>query len=245
MANTRFREAETVDPITLSMLLGGIGSLVGGAANGIGSWLGADAQRDAANRAMGVQRDVYGQQRADQAPWLNAGRSTLADLLRQMQSGAFDVDGSTLQNDPGYQFRLAEGQRALERSAAARGGLNSGATMRSLARYSQGVASDELQNAWTRRQGAFNRMAGIAGMGQNAANAMGQFGNHYADSMSNLYGAQGNAEAARWTGLGNAVSGTAGTLGGMAMNYGMGGARVPTQAASQGYRLGDLVNGGR
>lgn len=238
-----------MDPFSILMMLAGGGTVAGGLANAFGSWMGADAQRDAANRAMGLQREIYGQQRADQSPYLQAGQSSLADLLRQMQAGAFDVDGSTLQNDPGYQFRLAEGQRALERSAAARGGLNSGGTLRSLARYSQGVASDELQNAWQRRQGAFGRLASIAGMGQNAANSLGQFGSNYANSMSSLYGAQGNAEAARWTGLGNAladISGGASQMG-MAATGGMmpQGSFAPTASAmgSQGVTAQPLQFG--
>jgi hypothetical protein len=229
-----------MDPITLSLLIGGGASLVGGIANGIGSWFGADAQRDAANQAMGVQRDIWGQQQRNQAPYLQAGQSTLADLLQQMRGGGFDVNPAEIANDPGYQFRLAEGQKALERSAAARGGLNSGGTLKSLTRYSQGVASDELQNAWLRKQGAFNRMMGVAGMGQGAANSLGAMGGQYANNMGELYGALGNAESARWTGLGNAISGGASQLGGMGMNLaGMGGgsggfgaARLPMQSGS-------------
>ncbi len=55
-----------------------------------------------------------------------------------------------LEIDPGFAFRLAEGQKALERSAAARGSSLGGGTLKSLARYSQGVASDEYQKAFDR-----------------------------------------------------------------------------------------------
>jgi hypothetical protein len=239
-----------MDPITLMMLLQGGGNLLGSGLNALGSFMASGAQRDAAQQAMGVQRDIWGQQQQNQAPYLQAGQSTLADLLRQMQGGAFEVDGSTLQNDPGYQFRLAEGQKALERSAAARGGLNSGATLKSLARYSQGVASDELQNAWQRRQGAFGRLASIAGMGQSAANSLGQMGGQYANNMSNLYGAMGNANAAGWMGLTNAGAdaiGSASTLGGLAAGggFGGGGGAVPPNSpggmGGQGAMMGSFL----
>lgn len=55
-----------------------------------------------------------------------------------------------MQQDPGYQFRLKQGQEALERSAAARGGLLSGRAARDTADYSQGLASQEFGNSWNR-----------------------------------------------------------------------------------------------
>jgi hypothetical protein len=47
---------------------------------------------------------------------------------------------------PGYQFRLDQGNQAVQRSAAARGILGSGATMKAIDRYSQGLASSEYNN---------------------------------------------------------------------------------------------------
>lgn len=152
----------------------------------------SEAQERSAQRGLDLQRDIFNQQRADQMPWMEAGRTTLADLLRQLQGGDFDkqIDPSQLANDPGFQFRLAEGQKALERSASARGGLNSGATMKSLARYSQGLASDEYQNAWSRNESAnsnrFNRLASLAGVGQSSAQNLAGHGGRFADSSSSL-----------------------------------------------------------
>ena len=81
--------------------------------------------------------------------------------------------------DPGYQFRLSEGSKALERAAAARGSLQGGGTLKALTRYSQGEASQEYQNAFNRslqgfqanqtaRQQRFSNLSGLAGMGYNA-----------------------------------------------------------------------------
>lgn len=55
-----------------------------------------------------------------------------------------------LANDPGVQFRLDEGRRALEASAAARGGLVSGPTLAALQRQGQELSSQEYANAWQR-----------------------------------------------------------------------------------------------
>ena len=56
-----------------------------------------------------------------------------------------------LADDPGYQFRLAEGLRALEGSAAQRGTLRSGATLQALMDYGQDAASQEYEKAYRRR----------------------------------------------------------------------------------------------
>lgn len=181
-----------------------------------------DAQEEQIREAMALQERMWNQQRADQAPWLEAGRTSLADLMRLMQSGGYE----DMANDPGFQFRMSEGQKALERSAAARGGLNSGGTMKALARYSQGVASDEFGNR-------YNRLANLAGLGQASAQNLAGHGGRYADSGSNLYGAMGNARSAGIIGQQNATSAaygrTLGSLMGLIPGGGGGGSPIPQQ----------------
>jgi hypothetical protein len=58
-----------------------------------------------------------------------------------------------LANDPGYQWRMDQGRKALEASAAARGGLFSGATGKALVDYGQGLASQEYDKAYGRALG--------------------------------------------------------------------------------------------
>lgn len=57
------------------------------------------------------------------------------------------------QADPGYAFRLNEGQRALENAAAARGMLRTGNTWKDLLRYGQDVATSEYDKVYGRRRG--------------------------------------------------------------------------------------------
>ena len=112
--------------------------------------------------------------------------------------------------DPGYAFRMSEGMKGLERSAAARGGLLSGAALKGITRYGQGLASDEYQNAFnryqTQRANTLNPFASLAGVGQTSANTMtnaaGQFGQQIG---SNIIGA-GNAAAAGQIGQANAIA---------------------------------------
>lgn len=111
--------------------------------------------------------------------------------------------------DPGYEFRMAEGQKALERSAAARGGLQSGGTLKALGRYGQDYASNEYSNAYNRfnadRDRRFNRLSSLAGGGQtasqnvgNAAQAYGQNAGNNMMGAANAAGAAGIASANAW-----------------------------------------------
>lgn len=115
----------------------------------------AGTQADAANQANQLQYQMWKEQQALQEPW----RKTGINALNKLNSG--DILG----NDPGYAFRLAEGQRALERQAAARGGLISGAALKAATKYGQDMGSQEYQNA-------FNRYATLAGYGQSASNTL-------------------------------------------------------------------------
>jgi hypothetical protein len=150
-----------------------------------------------------------------------------------------NADPSSIANNPAYQFRLGEGQKALERSAAARGGLNSGGFMKGMARYSQGLASDEYGNQW-------GRLMGLAGMGQNSAQNLGGLGANYANSMSNLYGAQGNAQAAGTMGITNGISGGVRSLGNIAalgMGGGLAGIGIPGLGGAGGGAMASMGSG--
>jgi hypothetical protein len=155
-------------------------------------------QQQAADQAAATQRYIFDTSRADQEPWRQAGMRALTG----MEGGDYmrDFKMSDFQADPGYQFRMSEGMKAIERSAAARGGLNSGATMKALTGYGQNLASQEYQNAYDRfnsdRDRRFNRLASLAGTGQTATNQMGQAGQNYANSMTDIYTGMGNANAA-------------------------------------------------
>jgi hypothetical protein len=209
-----------------------LGSLISGIAQSKASSDAAAAQTSAANAANRMQKRMYEDARADQMPFREVGLKALSGLGDSDFSR--DFTAVDFQQDPGYAFRMAEGQKALERSAAARGGLQSGATLRSLTRYSQGVASDEFQRARDNfnadRDRRFGRLSTLAGMGQGATNQMGAAGQNYA----NQYGANkigaGNAVAANniaqgniWGGMVNNVTQNALDAATMGMSGGMGG----------------------
>jgi hypothetical protein len=156
--------------------------------------------------------DMY-RTRAEQAwmeqPGAQAGANAGADQYEIDPEFTRNFSNADFVKDPGYDFRMQEGQKALERSAAARGGLQSGGTMKALAKYGQDYASNEYGNAYNRfnadRDRRFGRLSSLAGMGQNAANQMGVAGQNYANQAgantmgaANASGAAGMASANAW-----------------------------------------------
>jgi len=123
----------------------------------------AKAQREGLDKAQTSQEKMFQQSLDTQKPWLEAGGRGLSQLEAGINSGAFDTQAGEYQGpaafqdmtfdfeaDPGYQFRFSEGNKAIEASAAARGGLFSGKTGTDLQDYSQGLASQEYGAAYNR-----------------------------------------------------------------------------------------------
>ena len=103
------------------------------------------------------------------------------------------------QQSPGYQFRLQEGINALDTSAAARGQLSSGATMKAAMRYGQDYGTNDWSNY-------MNRLAGLTDSGMAAAGGQAAAATNTAAGVSNAYSNIGNAQAAGAIGVGNAFS---------------------------------------
>jgi hypothetical protein len=127
------------------------------------------------------------------------------------------------QADPGYAFRQAEGMKALERSAAARGGLLSGGTLKGIQRFGQDLASQEYGNAFNRyqieRAARLNPLQSLMGAGQSATNVMtGNIGQSSQNEQANIMGA-GQARASGYVGQANALSGALGSIGQAAASY--------------------------
>jgi hypothetical protein len=186
-----------------------LGSAVLGAAS---SRSAARSQSRAADRAAQLQQQQFERQIELQEPWRQAG----INALGRMGTGfTGQVD---LTQDPGYAFRLEQGQKALERSAAARGGLISGNTGGALQQFGQGLASQEYQNAYNRALTQYNTTAALAGIGQTATNQLGAAGQNYAMNAGNAYGAGAQARASGYMGSANAIAGGIGQYAGYQQN---------------------------
>lgn len=180
----------------------------------------AKSQERAAGQAADLQREQFERQIELQEPWRRAGERALGKLEAASEYTPFGM--AQFQADPGYGFRFDQGQKALERSAAARGGLISGNTGGALQQFGQGMASQEYQNAFNRyqaeRQARLGPLQSLAGVGQTSINALGQAGGAYASGMGEALGAGAQARASGYMGAANAFGGGVGQYMGYQQN---------------------------
>jgi hypothetical protein len=151
----------------------------------------AKTQAASADRATELQERMFEKQLELQEPFRQSG----INALNRIESG--DIMGSM---DPSYSFRFQEGLKALDRSAAARGGLLSGGALKAAQRYGQDFASQEFGNA-------YNRLASRAGFGQTATGAMGTAAGQFGANAGNLMTSAGAARASGYVGGANALTG--------------------------------------
>jgi hypothetical protein len=170
------------------------------------------AQVGATDRAADLQREMFERQVELSKPYREAGEAALNRLI-PMASEYTPFGMQQFQADPGYAFRMAEGMKGLERSAAARGGLLSGATLKGIQRYGQDLGSQEYQNAFDRyqleRQARLGPLQSLAGLGQTSAQTLGGQAGQYGMNMANLATGAGAARAAGQIGMANALAGGA------------------------------------
>lgn len=209
-------------------------------ANLVSGLMGADAAKSAANTQAQSARDALDfqkQQFNTIQQQTTGGRAAGANALNQLGalgSGTYqmyDANGNPIGTgtgsgfltqqytpeefakgiDPGYQFRLQQGQEATNRMANMGGGLISGNALKGQEDYTQGLASTEFGNAFNRfqtgRQNIYNTLAGIAGLGQNMTNTSAQTGAQAAGTIGNTIQNLGASQAAGTVGAANAITG--------------------------------------
>ena len=161
---------------------------------------GANLQSQAAANSLAFNQNIYSDTKANEAPFVAAGQGAINSLASSTAPGGslntpytqqftaptptalpsgfqapapFSFSGVNETNDPAYQFDLQQGQQAVQRSAAAQGGLVSGGALKDLDNYSQGVASNQYQQSY---QNAANLYQ------QNYANSLGTYQTNYANT---------------------------------------------------------------
>ena len=222
-------------------------AVVGGVMASSASSKAAKAQRQAADQAAQLEREQYYDQVNRQEPFRQAGLKTTDELMRQFGLGGDaasqgygnmlrDFSTEDFQADPGYAFRLQEGLKSLDRTAAMRGKMMSGQALKAAGRYGQDMASQEYQNAYNRynqnRSQRYQMLTGQQTAGANATNAQNAASANYANAAGDAYMQAGNARASGYVGQGNAMSQAAGSIGNyfaqqqmmnrLAPNYGTG-----------------------
>lgn len=227
------------------------------------------AQQAALDAQLNLQRELYNKQVENLSSFKQAGETGQARLMDLLglsgntsapgygsATTAFKVEGfdpnsllqdfnkTQMEEDPGYAFRLAEGQKAIERSTAARGGLQSGAALKAAARYGQEMGSQEYQNAYNRF------MTTKAAQSQEYGNAFNRFQTERANQLAPLQSLQavGQASAAQQAAAaGNLAQGSSQALqnfgAGSSAAYGNYGATTGNIAAQQGAGASSAYGG--
>lgn len=173
-----------------------------------GAWKNYQARKNAGQ----ITEGDFWNKRSEVMGGADGGQGGLADnsygqLMQRFNNQLFE-------KDPGYQFRMDEGAKAVEGTAAARGGMLSGAAMKAMERYGQGFASTEYGNAYNRftndQNNRFSRLQNMTDTGMRAAGAAGantmQQGQQAVQSASDYAGARASgimgASNARQSGYG-------------------------------------------
>jgi hypothetical protein len=188
-----------------------------------------EAQKSAADTSAAVQRETFQKQTELQEPFRQGGLAAQNRLLTLLGLAPEGVEGinvdktspdfgsaaksfsmADFQADPGYAFRMSEGMKALDRSAAARGGLISGAALKGASRFGQDLASSEYTNAFNRyqteRAARLNPLQSIMGAGQSSANTLTNAAGNMGQGVAQAAIAGGNAQASQYMNTGNVLT---------------------------------------
>lgn len=228
----------------------GLGSALGVGGGVLGAYAG--------NKSASSERAAYGAAADDiragkeealgyQKPYADFGKNSLSPLSALLFGKSYDPktgESSTLSQDdrmsnflqsPGYQFRLSEGLRSIEKGQAAKGNLLSGGGMKELQTFGQGQASDEYGNY-------LKSLFEAAGIGERSAANQSNIATGAATNLSNASLGAGMANANKYANLSNFGYGLAGMGAGSALQSepnllgggGGGGGGGPASAAGSG-----------
>lgn len=182
-------------------------TVVGGAINANSAKKSAASANAGQQAAIAEQQRQYDQTRQDQMPWLQAGTNSLGQM-QALNAGDF----SSFKQSPDYKFAYDQGLATLDRSAARNGNLFSGGHQADLMKFGQGLASQNYNTY-------YNRLASMAGVGQNTAANLGSFGQNAANNIGNSLTAMGNNRASMYQQQGDNMGQAVGAIGGIFNNW--------------------------
>ena len=235
-----------------------VGSIAGAAISSSGAKSAAETQANAANNAQQISQNEFNTITGQEQPYMNAGYGALSELNAGLgvgpQSAATGNIGYgslttpfTAQNfqqlSPAYQFQQQQGMQGVLNGDAAGQGALSGAASKDLIGYNQNLANTSFSNAFnqyqTQNQNVYNRLSGIAQLGQNAASNTGQQGTALAGQAAQSAQNIGTAQAAGQIGSANALSGGLSSLSSLPWLYGSGNpSAAPAGGLSNPYSSG-------
>lgn len=179
----------------------------------------ASAQRKAAGQASATEQNAFNTAQQNLAPYNQFGQAAANQLSTQLPdlTKPVNLTQAALEATPGYQFNLSQGLKSVQNDATARGWGVSGAAQKGAANFASGLANttyqQQFQNAVTNQQNTYNRLLGIAGLGENAAAGVGNAALGTAGEIGgNILGA-GSATAASDTAIGKSINGAGQSIG--------------------------------
>ena len=206
----------------------------------------AQISNAAAERDLALRTRMYEEGVARQQPFYQAGVNALPEYVSGIREGGELVRGFNMGDfttDPGYAFRLSEGQKQLDRQAAIRSGQISGGALKAAARYGQEMGSQEYKNAYDRfreTQGLRrNALAGVAGYGPTAASSINAAGQTYAAGAGTTMMNQGETSANALLAGQQARSSSYGQLGSALSKY-----LTPTSSSPSNADIERMIYGG-
>lgn len=204
----------------------GAGALAAGASI-YGAGKAADAQTAASQKAQDTALGMYNTTRGDLSPFRQIGTDAGTQLTGRLGelTAPINMDQSTLENTPGYQFTRTQGLKAVQNSAAARGLGVSGAALKGAANFATGLADNTYKTQFdianTNRSNTYNRLKALVDTGENAAAQTGVIGNAAATTAAGAQIGAGNAQAAAANATGSAIGNVGNNLSGYAMYKGL------------------------
>lgn len=178
----------------------------------------AQLQADAANRGIDIQKaqfDLVNQQQRPQRELGYQGVNQISSMMPYLtkQFGPQDLQAGLA---PNYDFMLSQGQGINAAKANQAGGMIGGNALQGLNQFTQDYAGNAYQNAFTNFQNQqtniYNRLAGIAGIGQAGQNAVNTAGTNMANNVTSLGVGGAAAQGAGLIGAANAYGGAASNI---------------------------------
>ncbi len=196
----------------------------------------AGIQAKSQQQATDLQKYMFNRVVGQEQPFIQAGYGATKGLNELFGAngsmnkgyGRFNFDPNSVYNDPGYQFQLKQGDRALQSSDATTVGAPSGAAMKDLIGFNQGLTGQYEQqyynqalqkyqanqsNYYTNQNNIFNRLNQIAAMGQNAAGNLGTNSTQLGTGIAQSIAATGAAQAGGVMGQANNMATAASGIG--------------------------------
>ena len=234
-------------------------NLINDLLSGIGGWYIGNQSSNASNTASGQQSSAiqdainrasqtYGKNAANFGPYIQAGQGAVSQLAGGVgPTGALgrQFTMTDFHQDPAYQWNVQQALNQIGQSNAVRGGALSGGAQKGMLNYAEQQGSNEYNNAYNRfvqnQQQNYNQLAGLSGMGLNAASGAGNLGTANNQLVSNLLGALGASRAAGTVGSQNAQNAGLSQL--IAGLSGAGNSGLWNQLSGLGSQIGNWFGG--